>query len=76
MKTISLSKWTPDGFDDRYLMYRFKRSDSNHRNDEYLLVGKAKVLDVSNSRYVYLDPARDQAEAEPALNKLMQLVLP
>jgi hypothetical protein len=68
MKAISLSKWTPDGYDERYCMYRFVNR-SSRSVDEYLLVSSAKLLDEGGKLYSYLNPTTDRVEANTELER-------
>jgi hypothetical protein len=68
MKAISLTKWSPDGYDDRYMMYRF-RSRNNAYANEILLVSEAKLLDNDGKAHAYLNPTTDGAEANEMLER-------
>lgn len=72
MKAISLVKWSLDGYDDRYCMYRF-RSQNRANSDEVLLVSAAKLLGI-DAKFAYLNPTTDRAEAESFLEKATKLL--
>ena len=65
MKALNMAKWSLDGFDTNYNMYRMIRRDSDINScNEYLLVSGARLIIPNSSRKVYLKPTKDPHQAK------------